>query len=262
MWRRLAIGLVAMLAVGLATVGLVGSAWAQGDRGPGPGFGPRDGQAGPMIQTVADLLGLTPDQIRAERQAGKSLATIAAERGVDQATLVQAITGAMVARIQQSVAQMVTREGVGPREGRGPGPGPGAGARMAMLQPVADLLGLTPDQIIAERRAGKSLADIAAERGVDQATLLQGITTAARARLDGRVADGTLTREQADAMYQRIQQMAPQMITRTEMGPFGGPGPQRGPDGGPGPQRGPGGGPGQGPGRGPGGPGPSAPQTP
>jgi len=159
-----------------------------------------------MVQAVADLLGMTPDQIRAERQGGKSLAAIAAERGVDQTTLVQTITNAMVPRIQQFVGRMVNREGsgrpegLGPREGRdargfrgGPRDGQG-GPGQGLFQPIADLLGMTPDQVVAERRAGKSLADIAAARGVDQATLVQAITVTARARLDEQVAAGRLTR--------------------------------------------------------------------
>jgi lambda repressor-like predicted transcriptional regulator len=196
-----------------------------------------------VIQAVADLLGMTPDQIVAERQAGKSLAAIAAERGVDQPRLVQTITNSMVPRIQQFVSQMVTREGFGPREGQGRGPRAGgqrgADVRQRLLQPIADLLNMTPDQIVAERRAGKSLADVAAERGVDQATLLQAITVTAKARLDEQVAAGNLTQERADALYQRIQQAAPRMITNS--GPaFGarGPAERRGPDRG-GPRRGP-----------------------
>ena len=192
-----------------------------------------------MVQAVADLLGMTPDQIRAERQGGKSLAAIAAERGVDQTTLVQTITNAMVPRIQQFVGRMVNREGtgrpegLGPREGRGGRDFRGGPAWQGFFQPTADLLGMTPDQIVAERRAGKSLADIAAARGVDQATLVQAITVNARARLDEQVAAGRLTAERADAFYQRIQQGVPQMVTRTEGPRFGqgGPGRPNRPDG-------------------------------
>src|SRR5205823_674256 len=95
---------------------------APGQGGPGPRGGPRGGQGAPAVQAVADLLGLTPDQIRAERQAGKSLADIGTERGVDQPTLVQAITNAMIPRIQQFVGQMVTRQGGPADANRGPGP--------------------------------------------------------------------------------------------------------------------------------------------
>ena len=172
MKRRLGIGALLLLAVGLLGLGLVGVAAAQG--GPGPRGGQRDGQGGP-----------------------------------------------------------------------------GGGQRGAIVQAVADLLGMTPDQVVAERRAGKSLAAIAAERGVDQTTLVQAITVTARARLDEQVAAGRLTAERADALYQRLQQAAPQIVTSTESPRFGRGGSERnrGPDGS---GRGTDGG-----GRGPGGPGPS-----
>ncbi len=242
---RLALGAALVAAVGLLLVGLVGTVAAQD--GSGLRGGPRDRQGGQMIQAVADLLGMTPDQIVAERQAGKSLADIAAEHGVDQNTLVQTITNAMVPRIQQFVSRMVTRQGFGPDQGRGPGRQAFGqrlrNARQAMLQPIADLLGMTPDQIVAERRAGKSLDDIAAEHGVDQNTLLQAVTTTAKARLDEAVAAGKLSQDRADALYQRIQQAAPGLLANNGAPFFGGRGPGRHHGRGPGGPGGPGGAP-------------------
>jgi hypothetical protein len=108
--------------------------------------------------------------------------------------------------------------GPGPGGERGQGPGAGMRARAAaMMQPVADLLGMTPAEVMQERRAGKSLAEIAATRGVDQATLVQTITGAARTRLDQAVADGRLPQERADAITQRAQEFAERMVTRTEL---------------------------------------------
>ncbi|HZU06203.1 MAG TPA: hypothetical protein VFB73_09520, partial [Chloroflexota bacterium] len=54
-------------------------------------------------------------------------------------------------------------------------PGPPAAAP-GPFQAVADLLGMTPAELVAQLRAGRSLADIAAEHGVDQATLVQTLT--------------------------------------------------------------------------------------
>jgi hypothetical protein len=108
--------------------------------------------------------------------------------------------------------------GPGPGGERGRGPGAGMRARAAaMMQPVADLLGMTPEEILRERPAGRSLADVAASRGVDQATLVQTIVTAAKTRLDQAVADGRLPQERADAMTQRAQEFAQRMVTRTEL---------------------------------------------
>jgi hypothetical protein len=67
----------------------------QGQRGPGmPGPG----------QAVADFLGMTPDQLRAEFQAGKSLAQIAEAKGVTRDALKAKILETRKARLDAAVA--------------------------------------------------------------------------------------------------------------------------------------------------------------
>ena len=79
---------------------------------------------------------------------------------------------------------------------------------------------------------------------MSQTDLIQTIVNATRTRLDQQVAAGRLTRQQADEIIQRVQQNAPQMITRTGLpgpgGPGGGPragGEGRGPGAGQSPAR-------------------------
>jgi hypothetical protein len=223
-----------------------------------------------MVQSVATTLGMTPAELRAEREAGHSLADVAAARGVDQATLIQAVVApaktrldeavaagritqqeadARFQRVQQFAGQMVANAQV-------PGPGGprfgGPGLR-GSLGSVVGALGLTPDEMRAERQAGHTLADVAAARGVDQATLVRAIVAPAKARLDLSVAAGRLTQQDADARLQQIEQNTIQAVTtnaplagpgfrgprdgrgqRDGQGPRGGPGSGRGPRGNPG----------------------------
>ncbi|HZR97928.1 MAG TPA: hypothetical protein VFE37_04430 [Chloroflexota bacterium] len=229
----------------------------QGPRDGAPG-GERQGAPGALgaglratMQAVASSLGMTPEDLRQALRGGQSLADVAAAHGVDQATLVQTITSAARTQLDQAVTdgrltrgqadallnvvqqfapQMITRTGpAGGRLGFAPGQGPRerqGGERGAMLQPVANLLGMTPQEIAQARRQGQSLAQIAAAKGVDQNTLVQTITGALKSRLDAAVAAGRLSQERADALYQRAQQQVPQMVTRT-----GTPSVQRGPRG-------------------------------
>jgi uncharacterized protein YidB (DUF937 family) len=204
-----------------------------------------------MMQAVASSLGVTPEELRQALRGGQSLADVAAAHGVDQATLLQTITGAARTQLDQAVAdgrltrgqadallgvvqqfgpQIITRTGpaggpLGFAPGRGPR-GAGGGERGALLRPVADLLGMTPREIAQARQQGQSLAQIAATKGIDQATLVQTITGALKSRLDAAVAAGRLPQERADAILQRAQQEVPQMVTRTEA-----PSAQRGPRG-------------------------------
>ena len=81
MSKTIRIGLVGLLVVSVLTVAVVGSALAQG---PPDEDGPRFGLFGPggdrwqVFDTVADLLGLTPEGLFGELHAGQTL-----EEGVD-----------------------------------------------------------------------------------------------------------------------------------------------------------------------------------
>lgn len=308
-WKAALGGAAVATSVVLATLAV--PALAQGP-GQGPGGGPGPRAPFGELQPVSDLLGLTPEALRAELRAGNSLADVATAHGVDQATLTRTIqqaartrldtavadgrlpaerADAMYQRLTQNIGQWITAtppsggpaargprgasgpDGQGgPRFGRGPdgqgnqgGPrqgrgfggwgfgrwlgGPDANGRTAL----ASALNMAPDELRAERRSGKSLADIATARGVDQAVLIRTITDSARTRLDAAVADNRINQAQATALLGVVQAFAPDMINRS--------GPAAGARQGHGPGRGQrdGQGPGQRPGRGPGGTPPATP---
>jgi hypothetical protein len=83
---------------------------------------------------------------------------------------------------------------------------------------VAKLLGLTPEQLQAERQAGKSLVQIAATKNVTQAQLVDAIMAAKKEAVQSRVAAGTLTQERANLMLQQMEQATNQAVTRTTIG--------------------------------------------
>ena len=85
-------------------------------------------------------------------------------------------------------------------------------AERSLTQPVLDLLGMTEAQVLAERQRGQSFADIAAARAVDEATLLDTATVAAKRWLDPRVAAGRISPEEAE----RRLRLLPDHLTRHE----------------------------------------------
>ncbi|MCU0508987.1 MAG: hypothetical protein MUC34_11425 [Anaerolineae bacterium] len=87
---------------------------------------------------------------------------------------------------------------------------------------VAALLGMTAEQIQAERLAGKSLAQIAQGKGVTTEKLVETILSAKKTALQQAVTDGKLTQAQADLMVERMTAMAKVMVERTTTGPMGG----------------------------------------
>ncbi len=91
---------------------------------------------------------------------------------------------------------------------------------------VQTLLGLTAEQLQAERQAGKSLVQIAADKGVSEDKLIGAILDGKKADLAALVADGKLTQAQADLMIQHMQTQVKTMVERTNVGPAFGQGQQ------------------------------------
>jgi hypothetical protein len=87
---------------------------------------------------------------------------------------------------------------------------------------VASLLGLTAEQIHAERQAGKSLAQVAQSQRVSTDKLVETILSAKTTTLQQAVTDGKLTQAQADLMVERMTAQVKVMVERTTTGPMGG----------------------------------------
>lgn len=84
---------------------------------------------------------------------------------------------------------------------------------------AVELLGLSEEEIQAERLAGKSLAEIAGAQGVDVDALAAAFMSEHKAALDALVKDGKLTQAQADLMYDHMDDMIPDMLERGSTGP-------------------------------------------
>ena len=72
---------------------------------------------------------------------------------------------------------------------------------------VGDLLGLTHEEIEAQRHEGKSMVEIAAAQGVTEDTLVEAILAAKQ--------------EQPDRMFQQMEQRTIDAVNRTDVGPVG-----------------------------------------
>jgi hypothetical protein len=151
------------------------------------------------------------------------------------------------------------RVGAGPWSGGGPDAGP-VGQAGTMHQVLADALGMSTDELFAAQRSGKTIAQLAQEKGVDFETVVTAVLEAHDKALEAQVAAGRLTREQADWMDAHMEANIRAMLAGQHgPGMMGGPGfgvrgpgfasgmgPAMMPGMGPG-RRGPGNGPGSGP---------------
>lgn len=96
-----------------------------------------------------------------------------------------------------------------------------AGGRLADV--VAKLTGTDVADVQAKRAEGTSLADIAAEKGVEASTVVDEALKIREQALADRVEDGTITQEQADAALERMQTRLTERVQSTDSG-FGGAG--------------------------------------
>jgi lambda repressor-like predicted transcriptional regulator len=133
-----------------------------------------------------------------------------------------------------------------PQAGQQSQAGPPRGGPLDGMNDIAKLLNMTPDQIWAERVQGKTLADIAQDKGVDTQKLVDALVASQKTMLDQAVTDNRLTQAQADKWLEWYKQAAQLQLTEPYGPGFGlggmpggrgGPGGRSGPDGmrGPGP---------------------------
>jgi hypothetical protein len=85
---------------------------------------------------------------------------------------------------------------------------------------VAKTLGITTEQLYAERSAGKTLAQIAKDKGVSEQQLTDAILAALKQFTDQAVKDGRITQAQADWAQAQAKAMVPLMLN-TPFGPGG-----------------------------------------
>jgi hypothetical protein len=102
------------------------------------------GHRGERLETAAEALGMTADELRTELQAGTSIAQVAEERGVDLQVVVDALVAEGTERLQQAieelperVQELVQREGLPERPHRGPRPADDAAADDAAADDAA-----------------------------------------------------------------------------------------------------------------------------
>ncbi len=223
-----------------------------GRRGPGMGWGRRGpglgwGSTGVnLFDVAAEALDMTPGQLWDELSAGKSLADILADKGLETKDLAEAFLDAqrealaeavekgdltqkqadailvlMEEPLQEHLERMMEGPGLGGGE-RGPGigggrRGPGLGwgsAEINLFDVAAEALDMTPGQLWDELRADKSLADILADKGLETKDLAEAFLDAQQKALAEAVEKGDLTQEQADDILARMGENIEERLER------------------------------------------------
>ena len=145
---------------------------------------------------------------------------------VDDGTITQAQADAVSAAL---VADHEARDG---EHGKG-------GRRGPHSEVLAQVLGMTTDELRTELKSGKTIAQVAADQGVDVQVVIDALTAEMTNHIADEVASGELTQEEADAKLADLSARITDRVNNPR--PAEGPG-GRGDHKGPGGERGPGGG--------------------
>ncbi|KXG44313.1 hypothetical protein TEPIDINF_001845 [Tepidibacillus infernus] len=89
----------------------------------------------------------------------------------------------------------------------------------SMHEIVAEKIGITADELYAQRTSGKSIEQIAEEKGVTTEQLLEVLVAAKTEQLDQLVKDKVITEDQKNYILERMKVNMEAAITRTEVGP-------------------------------------------
>lgn len=231
--KLLAIGLVAAIALGL--VGAAGVALAQ-DPGEGTdahqGSHPHRGHKIRLaLREVAAVSGLEPEVFKEGFKAGQSINEVLAANGVDNAqvqaeslaafkdrldalvaagTISQADADAAFARAEEALPKLM---------GRTPTPG-GHGHKVGRivkgaLDTAADTIGISPADLVAGLQGDKTIANVAADNGVDPQAVVDALVAEASGHVDAAVEKGRLTEAEGGALKQKLPERVSKFVNET-----------------------------------------------
>jgi hypothetical protein len=173
-------------------------------------------------EALAGILGISVDEYNAAVDKAE-------KQTADQAVTDGWLTEQQAELLQWRMDQEATRgldggKGFGMMGGRGMRGPMGMGFGGDNLYSIAaDKLGMKLTELLTELQNGKSIADVAKDKGVDTQTIIDAYVAQAKETLDKSVADGNITQKQADYQLEQITQRVTDQIDNTGFGgPMGG----------------------------------------
>jgi len=223
--KRLLMIAAAVAVLGLAAVA-VGGAATSADEGDGP--------IGTFLSKVADKLGVTEDELKTAIDEAQ---TETLDEAVAEGRLTEGQAERLRERAEERLREHVEEGGIlfPPR----PLPGRfGHNGCGQVMDAAAEVLGMPKDELMEQLSDGNSLAEVAEAQKMSVEDFKAALLDQVKAQLDELVAEGDLTQEQADEIFQNVNENIDSIVNAERgLGGFGGP--RRGPGGFGGPWHGP-----------------------
>jgi hypothetical protein len=213
-WRIVGI-VAAVMVLGLVTAGLVLAQDPAGDSD-----GPFDFH-GRFREIVSGLLGVSVEEFNTAVEQARNQTL---DEAVTEGWLTQDQADRMRERME--LAPGAEPWGMGMGKGfRGHGR-PMHGWGTSFFSVAAEQLGMSQSDLMAALREGKTIADVAAEQGVDAQSLVDAYLAQLTEKLNEAVEEGRLTQKQADWMLEQAEGQATEQLSQTweDCGPHGFPG--------------------------------------
>ncbi len=193
-----------VIIIGTGALGVAANVGAQ-EGGERPAATERQSRREAFVAKVAEKLGVAADQLR---QAFRDAALDA----VDEAEADGRVTAEQAQKARDRI-----NEGKGLaafRQHRQERTERVHKLRAGIIESSATALGMTPDELKAELKAGDSIADVAAERSVSPDDVKAQIISDAEARAAEAVANGRIDQARADKLLAKLTERLDDLLNR------------------------------------------------
>jgi polyhydroxyalkanoate synthesis regulator phasin len=156
--------------------------------------------------TVAGILGISVEKYDAALDQAREQVL---DKAVEEGNLTQDQADRIRDRADQGFGPGMMGRGMMGRRlmGRGLGQGMMGDSDSSLIAVAADKLGMTVDDLKTQLKDGKTVADLAKEKGVDLQTIVDAFMAARQETLSQAVTDGKITQKQADQMLENMRAM-------------------------------------------------------
>lgn len=146
---------------------------------------------------------------------------------VAEGVITQEQADAILARLKAKFDQHVKDHPGGPGgrgalgAGHGPGHGFGRGGMLipGALETAATTIGISEDELVEGIKGGKTVAQVAQDKGVDPQAVIDALVTRANAKIDERAADGSIPPDKVEAAKQKAVEFATSFVNETRPKP-------------------------------------------
>ena len=173
----------------LGVPGISGAQESTQQEAPAAGTAARDG----ALTAAADALGLSVKDLATELRGGKTIAQVAQDKSVDVNTVIDAMVAAAVqngrdeAKAREVITKLVNEGRPEGHHGHHPRLRHAIGTE---LDAAAQALGMERSDLVQELKDGKTIAQIAEEKGVDVDTVIDAMVAPVKERITTFVNEG------------------------------------------------------------------------